>query len=167
MRILSLDMRQAMFAQETGEVAVGLLTITHPSLSDPIVISTDPTERYSTDPLVYGTTSRGTQFIYVGMAVTLPDEQDKAPPASKLIISNVTRDLVPLARSVSSPPSVKIEIVRAAAPDTVEISVPAMDMVNLQYDSGQLTFDLAIDAFALEPFPAGNYDPASFPGLFI
>jgi hypothetical protein len=165
-RSVSLNFRTAAFGQESGEVAIALLTITHPSLPSPILLSTDATTRFSTDPLLYGTMSRSQQFLFVFAEVTMPDEQDKQPPAAKLVISNIDRSIIPLARSVSSPPSVKIEIVLASAPDTVEIAIPAMDMVNLQYDANQLTFDLAIDALAFEPFPSGSFDPASFPALF-
>lgn len=166
MRLLSLEFRKSLFAQESGEVPVFLLTITHPQLGAPIRLSTDPTTRLSVDPLRYGTVSRGETFEYVGVEITLPDEQAKNPPTSKLVISNVSRELVPLARSVSTPPSVKIEAVLASAVDTVEFTVPAMDMVALQYDVGQLTFSLAIDAMTTEPYPAGSFNPASFPGLF-
>ncbi len=166
MRVVSLNFRVAMFAQESGEVPIFLLTITHPELADPIRLTTDPTERFSTDPLLYGTTSRGVQYLYVGMDVTLPDEQDKNPPASKLVVSNVNRDLIPLARSVNSPPSVTFEAVLASALDVVEFSIPALDMINLQYDAGQLTFSLAMDALTSEPYPAGSFSPSSFPGLF-
>lgn len=167
MRTLSLNFRHAMMAQESGEVAIALLTITHPALTLPIYLSSDPTTLISATPLVYGTVSRGNTYLYVGMQITLPDEQDDAAPASKMVISNVDRSIIPLARSVSSPPSVKIEFLLASAPDTVEFSIPVMDMINLQYDVDNLTFDLAIDALAIEPFPAGSFDPASFPGLFI
>lgn len=166
MRVLSLNMRQALFSQETGEVPIFLLTITHAELEDPIYLTTDPTARFSDVPLVYGTMSRGVQFLYAGIDVTLPDEQDKAPPASKLTIANVTRELIPLARSVSTPPSVKIEAVLASAPDAVEMIWPAMDMSNLSYDASFLQFDLTMDALVTEPYPSGTFSPASFPGLF-
>ncbi|MEY9703711.1 DUF1833 family protein [Bradyrhizobium sp. YCK136] len=166
MRVLSLNMRQALFSQETGEVPIFLLTITHAELEDPIHLTTDPTTRFSDVPLVYGTMSRGVQFLYAGIDVTLPDEQDKAPPASKLTIANVTRELIPLARSVSTPPSVKIEAVLASAPDAVEMIWPAMDMSNLTYDASFLQFDLTMDALVTEPYPSGTFSPASFPGLF-
>ncbi len=98
-RILSLNFREALFAQESGEVPIFLMTITHPALVDgPIYLSTDPTARLSTDPLKYGTVSRETEYLYAGVDFTLPDEQDKSPPSSKLVVQNVTRDLVPLAR---------------------------------------------------------------------
>ncbi|MDA9511161.1 hypothetical protein XI09_42225 [Bradyrhizobium sp. CCBAU 11386] len=166
MRVLSLNFRQALFSQESGEVPIFLLTITHAELEDPIYLTTDPTSRLSEDPLIYATTSRGVEFLYAGVDVTLPDEQDKAPPASKLTIANVTRELIPLARSVSTPPSVKIEAVLASAPDDVEMIWPAMDMSNLTYDASFLQFDLTMDSLVTEPYPSGTFSPAYFPGLF-
>lgn len=167
MRVLSLNFRKALFSQESGEVVIFLLTITHPSLASPILLSTDPTARITSAPLVYGTVSRSQTFLYAGIDVSLPDEQDRTAPASKLTISNITRDIIPLARSVSTPPSVMIEAVLASALDTVEMSWPALSMTNLNYDAMTLTFDLTMDALVTEPFPAGSFDPASFPGLFF
>jgi uncharacterized protein DUF1833 len=167
MRILSLNFREALFAQEASEVPILLLTITHPALAAPIRLSTDATTRLTTDPLTYGTTSRSNTFLYAGIDVTLPDEQDKTPPASKLTIQNVTRDLIPLARSVSSPPSVKIEAVLASALDSVEMTWPVMDMSNLTADMTTLQFDLTMDSLTTEPFPAGTFNPADFPALFF
>jgi hypothetical protein len=165
-RILSLNFRKALFSEESSEVVIFLLTITHPELATPILLTTDPTTRLTTDPLTYGTVSRSQTFEYAGIDVSLPDEQDRTAPACKLIVANVTRELIPLARSVSTPPSVMIEGVLASAPDTVEMSWPALDMINLNYDVSALTFDLTIDALATEPYPSGSFDPASFPGLF-
>ncbi|KGT75790.1 hypothetical protein MA20_31835 [Bradyrhizobium japonicum] len=166
MRVLSLNFRHALFAQESGEVPIFLLTITHPELVDPIRLTTDATERKSNDPLIYRTMSRGDEFIYAGVDITIPDEQDRSPPASKLTIANVTRDLIPLARSVSTPPSVMIEAVLASDLSTVEMSWPALDMVNLTYDASFLQFDLTMDALVTEPYPSGTFSPADFPGLF-
>lgn len=165
MRILSLNFREALFAQESGEVVIFLLTITHPSLDEPIYLSTDPTERFSDVPLMYRTQSRGIDFLYAGIDITLPDEKDRSPPASKLTIANISRDLIPLARSVNSPPSVKIEAVLASALDDVEMTWPALDMSNLQYDASALVFDLTMDALLTEPYPYGTFSPAAFPAL--
>lgn len=167
MRVLSLNMREAIFGQESGEVPIFLLTITHPELDEPVYLTTDPTTRLGTDPLTYGTVSRGITFMYAGVDVTIPDEQDKSPPASKLTIANVDRGLVPLARSVNSPPSVKIEAVLASDPDMVEMNWPALDMSNLTYDAITLQFDLTMDSLITEPYPSGSFSPAYFPGLFI
>jgi Domain of unknown function (DUF1833) len=165
-RVLSLNFRKALFSQESGEVPIFLLTITHPSLTSPIYLSTDPTTRYQDLPPAYRTVSRTINFLYAGIDIAIPDEQDKTPPASKLTIQNVTRDLIPLARSVNTPPSVKIEAVLASAPDSVEMTWPALDMSNLTYDANQLVFDLTMDALVTEPFPSGTFGPAYFPALF-
>lgn len=167
MRVLSLNFRQALFAQQSGEVALLLLTITHPSLATPIRLTTDPTVRLTTDPLLYGTTSRGHDYLFVGMEVALPEEQDKSPPSSKLVISNVDRSIIPLIRSINSPAQVQMEGLLVSDLSTVEFTVPALDIVNVTYDAGQITADLMMDVFASEPYPAGNFDPASFPGIFV
>lgn len=167
MRVLSLNFRKALFSQESGEVPIFLLTITHPQLTSPIYLTTDPTTRYSDSPPMYRTVSRTINFLYAGIDITIPDEQDKTPPASKLSIENVARDLIPLARSVPTAPQVKIEAVLASALDFVEMTWPALDMSNLQYDAGWLVFDLTMDALATEPFPSGIFSPAYFPGLFF
>ncbi len=165
MRVLSLNLREALFAEGSSEVLVFLLTITHEDLEDPIYLATDGV-RLSEDPLVYGFVSRGTTYLCAGVDVTIPDEQDKAAPTSKLVIANVTRDLVPLARSVQTPPQVKIEAVLASAPDDVEMTWPAMDMSSLRYDASFLEFDLTMDSLTTEPYPSGTFSPAGFPGLF-
>lgn len=167
MRTLSLNFRNALFAQESGEVAAFLLTITHPSLAQPIRLSSDPTVRITTEPLVYGTTSRGNDYLFVGMDLALPDEKEASPPASKMMISNVDRETIALARSINSPAEVLIECILASAPDAIETTIPVLEIINVNYDAAQLTFDLAMDALAIEPFPAGTFSPSSFAGLFV
>lgn len=166
MRTLGAVLRAAMNAQETGEGAALLITITHPDAPDPIRLSSDMGARITDTPLMYGTVSRGETFLYVGMNGTLPDEKDQAAPRSRLVLSNVGREAVALARSVTSPPQAKIELIRLAAPDVVEIEFPELDMVGVEFDADQLTFELQADALALEPYPSGSFDPAHFTGLF-
>ena len=165
-RTISLNFREALFSQESDEVPIFLITITHPSLTTPILLSTDATERLSDEPLIYKTTSRGNDYIYAGVMIAIPNEEDRSPPSSKLVIQNLDRSLIPLSRSISSPASAMIEVVLGSDPDTVEISLVAMDMVNLIYNADNLTFDLVIDSLVTEPYPAGTYSAAYFPGLF-
>jgi len=165
-RLLSLTARMAAYAEQTGEVVVGLVTISHPSLDTPLRFSSDPTTRLSTDPLLYGTASRGNPYNFLPMSIALPEDSDDTPPATKLVIDNVARDMIPTIRSVSTPGQVTTEFVLASSPDTVEATWPNFDLVNSTYDSGQVTCDLTVDAMATEPFPYGTFTPAQFPGLF-
>lgn len=166
MRTLSLNFRRELFAQESGEVPIFLLTISHASLVTPERLSTDATALISSSPLSYGTVSRGNTYLYAGVELILPDELDRNAPAARLSIQNVDRRLVPLARSISTPAQCKIECVLLSALDTVETTWPAFDMTSLEYDAAQLTFDLTIDALASEPYPALKFGPAYFPALF-
>lgn len=159
-------MLEAMAAPETGEAFVILLTVDHADLADPLYFSTDPTTRQSDTPLVYKTVSRGRDYIYVPMEIVLPDEKTDAPPAAQIRISNVGRDMVELLRSITSPPSVVMEVILASDPDEVAISYPAFDLVQSEGDESSIRFTLSIDALVTEPFPAGSFNPSGFPSLF-
>jgi hypothetical protein len=161
-RSVSLNWRQALFSQQSGEVALFLLTVTHPLLTTPIRLSTDPTQEITTD--VYGTVSRGHNYLFVGMELALPDETDGAAPSTKLIISNVDRSIMPAVRSINSPAQVKMEGLLASDTETVEFTVPQLDINSVQYDAGQLTFELAMDAYATEEYPALSFNAVNFPG---
>ena len=68
-------------------------------------------------------------------------------------------------RSISSAPAVKIEIIRAADPDTVELSLDGFTLRDVSWDAASVTGSLTLDDIATEPYPAGIFSPASFPGL--
>ncbi|KFC73191.1 hypothetical protein FG93_01935 [Bosea sp. LC85] len=165
-RTLSLTMRGAMNAQETGEVPIFLMTITHELLEEPIRLSSDPTSRISVDPLKYGTASRGETYLFVPMGYVLPDEKDGAAPQSRITLDNVDRSMVDIVRSAQTPARVTMELVLASALDEVEIAFPAFDLVSAPYDASIITLHLAINALVTEPFPAGSFNPSQFPGLF-
>lgn len=165
-RSLSLTMREAANAQETGEVPVFLLTFTHADLAEPIRLSTDPTSRITTTPLVYGTVSRSNTYTFLPMQIALPEEGEDVPPTARLILDNVSRDLVAALRETDEPASVTIEMVLASDPDTVEIEFPAFDFAGADYDAEAITVHLAVPSLATEPYPSGTFNPAEFPGLF-
>ena len=58
------------------------------------------------------------------------------------------------------------EIVRRAAPDVVEARFDDFRFTNISYDSQTVSGDLGVEDFTAEPYPAGQFSPALFPGLF-
>lgn len=165
-RTLSLTTRRAMNAQETGEIVIFLMTVTHPDLDGPIRLSSDPTTRLSDSPLTYGTASRGQSFLFVPFGLILPDEKEAATPQAKVMLDNVDREMVNILRSTSTPAQVKIELVLASEPDVVEVEEPMFDLVSADYDAQTVTLTLVMNGLATEPFPSGSFNPSSFPGLF-
>jgi hypothetical protein len=108
-RTISLTMRKAANAQESGEVLVVLMTIWHPDLAGELIrLSSDDTVRLSADPLLYGTMSRGQQFLFFPFSIVLPDDRDEAPPSVKFQIDNIDRNMVPLIRSHLTPAKCKM-----------------------------------------------------------
>jgi hypothetical protein len=91
---VSITARAAFQAAQMDDVAVMLAIISHPTLSAPIFLSSDPTERLSLDPLVYGTRHQGSDYPFVLMSAVLPDDQDKSPPKTTLKFENVSSDMV-------------------------------------------------------------------------
>lgn len=155
-----------MAGQETAEVPILLLTITHPDLAEPMRFSSDATQRDSDTPLVYKTVSRGDDYYFVPMQATLPDDREDGVPEAQLRLSNVGRDLIEVLRSTSWPATVTMELVLASDPDGVEIEWPDFDLSSIDYDASEITLHLTIDALASEEFPAGAFTPGYFPGLF-
>lgn len=167
MRTLSLTMRQAMAAQETGQVVIVLLTISHPIMGGASFrVSSDPTQKFSDAPLEYGTISRGNSFIFLPFSITLPDDASERAPATQIQIENVTRQLVELIRSVSSRATVRIELVLASSPNIVEVAFPQFDLGSVSYNADTVTLELTMDSMTSEPYPSGTFDPSSFPALF-
>lgn len=168
MTTLSMNMLAAMHSRETGKVPVFLLRITHPLLAPDILLSTDPTERIMLDPQpVYGTVSRGENYLYVGARVTVPDDKDRSPPTSKITIMDINQDLVPMVRRVRSPPpKLRLELVLADDPDVVEFAFPKLDMINVEGTRDNLTFECVLDLLLNEGYPAYSFNPAYFAGLF-
>jgi hypothetical protein len=165
-RTVSSSFISAANAQETDEVIICLLTVTHEEIPEPIYLSSDATERLSADPLIYGTTSRGNQYLYLPFEFTLPDDKSDSPPRVLLTMDNTGRDLVALLRSISTPADVLVEIVLASDLDQVELVMPSLQLGDVTINEGSISASLVADTLINEPYPAGLFTPGAFPGLF-
>lgn len=170
MTTVSLNFRQAAYGSETGRVLIALMTLTHDDLADPILLSTDPTQRleeYTTDTeVVYGTVSRGDNYIFLPMRLKLPSDTDEGPGEMTLEIDNVHRQYTETIRSIITPVTLKTELVLDNTPDVVEAQWPGFLLTNIKYNSSVITGTLKLETLEKEPFPAGTFCPSYFPGLF-
>lgn len=164
---------QQFFAREADDPLILLVTITAPNDvpgNDVLRFANGWIERLSgleTDATVtaYGVVSRSQNYVFLPMEITLPSEDDAAPRA-QITLHDVTREAMPLIRSVTSAPTVKLELVLASDPDTVELAFDGLSMTAISYNRETVTAQLVADNLALEPFPAHTFTPAYFPGLF-
>jgi|APGre2960657423_1045063.scaffolds.fasta_scaffold37226_2 hypothetical protein len=174
---LSQSAIRAMFASETPEALILLVTITDPSNpTTPVRLAdgyTNRIESLTTDTdVVYGVTSTinggiSRDYLFLPMQIALPGEEEAGSGQCSLILNFVTREAIDLIRThLTSPVSVKIDIVLASSPNTVEASFSGFKITNVTYNADQIRFDLNMVSLSREPFPCFTFTPANFPGLF-
>ena len=167
-QITSLDFLAAANASETGVFPILLLTITHEDLLDPILLSTDPTTRIieTTSEVVYGTTSNGNDYLFLPMTLKLPGEPDQGPANMSIEIDNVALELTSLFRSISSPPSINVDIVLNSDVDIILTTWPEYLLINVHISAEIVRAELVLETLVMEPFPAGTFNPSEFLGMF-
>jgi hypothetical protein len=168
--ILSLDTLKTIYAQETEDYPIILLEIYHAELGQSLLFSTDPTTRlptYTTDEnIVYGTVSNGREYIYCPMEINLPSEDETAPPATSISVSNVGREMVAGIRSLRTSPKVDITLVLASDADDIEGIISGFVFKQIDINRSVITGTLELDTLDNEMFCYLTFTPNTTPGLF-
>ena len=149
----------ALMQQETEDSDIVLMTVSHDSWGEEVLrFSTHPTTLLRTDENsglpVYGTVSRGEEYIYIPVQVSLPNSADEQPPEAHLILSNVSRVLSPYIKLVDKvPPKVTMEVVNTGTPDIVEMVFEDLDFNTTTWDSSTMDIKVTNDIASSEPVP--------------
>lgn len=158
----------------TDQIEVALFEITHADLDEAIRISSDPTEKLSDDPLLFGTRStwRGADpesepWLWIIASALLPSDMADAPASASIVLENLDSDLVATVRSVTSPPTVNMAVVLAETPDVVEAEYLQLEIVSADIDAGEIVLAISRDEIEAEPFPSGRMTRERFPGLYL
>lgn len=167
---------KAMFGTETDSDFIILLTITSDDTSEatgipePIRLCDGYTGRINSlttdEEVVYGVTSRGLNYLFLPLQITLPTEEDTQAPRCTIVINDVTRYLTPIIRKIRSSLNVKLEIVLSTQPDTVQVYFDGFTITGITYNKDTVTADLSMTELEQEPFPVYKFTPQYFPGLF-
>lgn len=153
---ISNEARGAMFAEETSDGLLVLLTINHVDLIAPIRVVNNKVN----------ITSRGNEFTAFPFEIILPEIANDTPPKAQLVIDNVSRELGRTIRTISSAPNVLIEVVRINDFNALEVAYPAFKLRNVRFNVFQVRGDLVYEDLQSEPYPVHTFSPANFPGLF-
>lgn len=132
-----------------------LLTISTPGNPDLLLVNNN-------EPI----TSRGQIYQPYPFRMQLPEDTGDRVPVVKLQIDNIAGDIITAIRGFQDPPTIKVELITNKYPDIVEKSLDSMRLNSVGYDSITIQGDLGIINVLSVKFPAENYDPISFPGLF-
>lgn len=153
---ISTDAKADLYKQSTDEAFIVLITIAHTDLVPSLLVAGNSTN----------ITSRGDEYVAYPFSVQFPSSDPDSPPRARIQIDNVDRRIVQGLRALTSAPTITFEIIRASDPDTVEISMPGFTLQSADYDALIVAGDLGVENFILEPYPAGIFSPAQFPGGF-
>ncbi len=155
-RDITITAKQAIYSQQTSEVFLVLLTIDHADLGAPIRVVNNTVD----------IVSNGNTFIGFPFFIDMPQERDDQLARVTLTIDNVDRQIVTAVRSLTSAPSVVMEIVLASDPDTIEAGPFSFTMRDVRYDSLVVEGELSFEDVLNEPYPGDSFTPATHPGLF-
>lgn len=161
---------KAMYSSETEESIIMLLTIYDPSTNLPVIrLADNYTTRVSETPdeVYYGVSSRGENYLFLPMAISLPTETDTGAPSCSITLNYVTKEAIQLVRTqLTKPTKILLELILSNSPETVEASFPAFYITSATYSAESINFTLNMISYESEPFPAFNFTPNYFPGLF-
>lgn len=150
----SVDFRTSARAAETGDAWLPLITISHAAFADRHITS---------DADIV---SRGARFRGYPLSLSLPKDTDDGMLDGGFEVEDVNRNLIDAIRTANSPPTVLIEIVRAAAPGIVEFTYSSLELTDIDIDGIRLAAVVGLADFRTEPIPADAMTPTLFPGLY-
>lgn len=156
MRSLTAATRQAALASQTGEVFLYLLALSHPQMVTMYFVN-------NTVDIV----SNGNTYMAFPFDLTLPDDREDTITRIHLVIDNIDRRIVAAVRSIDTPATFTISVIRAAEPNVLIAGPVSCTLRNVTYGAMTVEGDLAPWENILdEPVPQHTYTPATAPGLF-
>lgn len=155
-RDLSVNLLNQLFAQNSDDPFLLLLTLEHVSFSSTIRIVNNNEN----------ITSNGDVFTAFPLKVTLPVEDGETERSLQMVVDNVSLALIGELRSVTDPVDVKVQMVLASNPDVIEIEYGEMKLGNITYDSQRIQGSLYLDDFLNTDMNSEKYTPTKYPGVF-
>lgn len=156
-RTLPTTVVAAMFAPQTDALPLWLLTIRHASISTIRVVN-------NTEQVV----SNGQTYLPMPFSIVLPPEGENTSPVIRVSVANVSLEVMTAARTVAGSTAAKADLylIDHDTPDTQLLTYEDFDVRNLRGNSGVVTFDMTLETFVSEPYPAMTFTPGRFPGMF-
>lgn len=155
MRTLSSNLLNQLYGQQSNDPLLMLVTLTHTSFG---------TIRFVNNTVDID--SRGDTYTAFPVKITLPAEDNKTSQRAQIEFDNVSLELIDEIRTVTDPIDVKLEVVLASDPDTVEISYEELKIGNVSYNARIIKADLYLDDFLHTELSSEKYTPTLYPGLF-
>lgn len=149
---------QAVNAQTTNNTFLVLLEASHSTFTTVRLVN-------NTQAIVAGANT----YQPFPFAVILPPDDPELQVKARVVVSNVTVELMDELRGVAGSKEriqFALKVIEASAPTVVLQSVSGLTAASVQYDADMIQIDLTIDNFLTEAFPSDTFSPNTFPGIF-
>jgi len=146
----------AINAQESGEVLLPLVKLSHDVWDDDLRVVPDWQE----------ITHNGEVYSPLAFEVALPDDEDSGIPVLRWTADNVSQELIVKLREVRSPIAAYVVWVLASQPDVIEVGPLSLTIMAAEYDAFTIGGVMGIEPILEEQFGFKAMSPATAPGLF-
>jgi len=153
---LTPELLAQLYNQESEDVFLTLLTLTHPSFAAPIRLVNN-----SVDII-----SRGDTFIAFPFKLKLPVDDGESAREVSIEFDNVSLEILDELRTVTTSIEVKMEMVLASIPDEVQISIEELKIQAVNYNKQVISARLFLDSFLTTELNSEIYSPTLYPGIF-
>jgi hypothetical protein len=154
---ISAQLIAQMFAQESGDPFLTLVTLTHPDFAGPVRLVNNQEDIIS----------NGQTFIAFPLEITLPTDDDAGVAREiSITFANTSLELVDELRSVQTPVNVQLDLILASTPDIIEFSFQEFKLRTVSFDQMSVQAKLFMDDFLNVELTSESYSPAIYPGLF-
>lgn len=155
---LSQNVLRQLFAQESSDPFLTLITLTHPTFAQPIRLVNNSVD----------IVSRGNTYMAFPVKIQLPVDDGETAKEFAITFDNVSLELVDEIRSVvgESQIEVRLEHILASLPNEVQIEFAELKIVTVTYNRFQISAKLGLDDFLNTEMPGEKYTPTNYRGLF-
>lgn len=153
---LSPELLAQLFSQESNDPFLTLVTLSHPSFISIIRLVNNSQD----------IVSRGNTFSSFPMKIGLPVDDGESAREVEITFDNVSLAIISELRKVTTPIEVKLEMVLASIPDSVQMDFLELKIGNITYDANKISAKLYMDDFLYSGLTSETYSPNNFPGIF-
>ena len=153
---LSPELLAQIFAQQSEDPFLTLVTLSHPSFAQDIRLVNNSTD----------IVSRGNTYQAFPILIRLPVDDGETARNFTMDFDNASLELIEEIRSVTTQIKVKLEMILASLPDAVQMEQPERSIITLTYNARSIRANVVLDNFLSVEVTSEKYGPGNFPGIF-
>lgn len=156
-RTVSATALSAMLSQQTEQVFLTCVTISHPDLNEDLRFVDDNTPLQRNKGL----------YLPAAFQFRLPSDQEDNVPRGQIVMDNIDRQIIAAVRPLREAPEISIEIVLKSTPNNTELGPISFKLREFSYDAETIVGEVSPDEdFLNDAFPRRSFTPRTARGLF-